>query len=104
MGRYPAEPLEDKLAWMRAKQQRKCAPQAAPRGPSAVPAPPREAARPEPPQMLRINQVAQLLGVSRRTVYRWFGKRCVVIQGPVRRVVLIPQRVLDEWVRKHTVS
>ena len=101
MGRYPAQPLAEKEAWMR-EEQRKNA-EALKSGPVAV-APP---ARPEPPvqpQFLRIRQVAKILNVSESTVHRWFRRNVLIVQGPRQQTVLIPQRTLDEWIRKHHVT
>lgn len=99
MGRYPAEPLESKLAWMRAKQGKKAEREIEP-GRFVVPLPD----PPLLPQMLRVKQVAELLGVSRQTVERWFGHRAVVVQGRSNKVMLIPRRFLDDWIRDHTNS
>jgi phage terminase Nu1 subunit (DNA packaging protein) len=81
---------------MRAKQQSK-------REQPGPVAPPREAS-PQLPQMLRVKQVAELLGVSTKTVQVWFRKRAVVVQGPHKATMLIPRRVLDDWIREHTNS
>lgn len=96
MGRYPAEPLESKLAWMRAKQDRKRA-----EAPAAVPAPPREST---PPQFFRAHQVARMLNVSVKTVQRWFRRHAVIVRGGRKTTMLISQRALDDWIREHGPS
>jgi excisionase family DNA binding protein len=48
---------------------------------------------------LRVGEVATLLGVPERTVYRWVadGHLPVVRVG---RVTLVPRRDLEEWVER----
>ena len=101
MGRYPATPLADKEAWMR-EQQRKRPGKEARRGPVAVLPVERRSEPPQQHQMLRVKQVAAILGVSVQTVHRWFRKRAVIIQGRHNSMMLIPQRTLDDWIREHT--
>lgn len=111
MGRYPAEALDLKFEWMRAKQRKKQEREARRAERKAalverkiepgrvVPLPPDP---PLLPKMLRVKQVAEILGVSRQTIERWFEKRAVVVQGGNHRMMLIPQRTLDDWIREHT--
>lgn len=102
MGRYPAEALEDKLVWMRERQRKRQAAEARKIEPGrVVPLPPDP---PLLPQMLRVGDVAKLLKVSPQTVKRWFLRRAVVVQGPQKITMLIPQRELDDWIREHTNS
>ena len=106
MGRYPAEPLESKLAWMREKQQRNQAAKAKVAERRLAVLPPREASS-QLPQMLRVKEVAEALGVSGPTVRIWFARRAVVVKSPHSKrksVMLIPQRAFDEWIREHTAS
>lgn len=115
MGRYPATPLEDKLVWMRERQRRRQEQEARPprsggadrghRGTTSRDNRARLAdAPPALPQMLRVKQVAKALGVSVKTVRRWFRRRAVIVRDPGARksVMLIPQRALDDWIREHT--
>lgn len=98
MGRYPAEALDMKFAWMRAKQRKKAEREALQPG-RVIPLPPDP---PLLPQMLRVPQVAEALGVSLPTVRRWFKKRAVIVKARQNSVMLIPQRAFDDWVREHT--
>ena len=104
MGRYPKEPLEKRLAWMRERQKQKAAegeqrPLAAPVA-SVLATPPRVEAT--GPRMLRVKKVAEMLSVSHMSVRRWFAKRAVIVHpGPRRTTMLIPVEALDEWIREH---
>lgn len=107
MGRYPAEPLESKLRWMRAKQERKRESSAAVaevrRGPTVAPLPPASSL----PQMLRVKAVAKALGVSETTVRIWFAPRAIIVKSPQSKrksVMLIPQRAFDDWLRERGPS
>jgi len=121
MGRYPKEPLEDRLLWMRKRQKAKAekearakeeAPQQAAPEVTRVEAmlqdllrhlaQPVVAERKALPQMLRVEVVADALSVSPRTVYRWFADRAIIVQtGPRKTTMLIPQEVFDEWFAEH---
>ena len=100
MGRYPAEALDLKFEWMRAKQAKKAAREAQrkiePRPLVLAPDPP------PLPRMLRVPEVARALGVDPKTVRHWFAKRAVTVRARERSVMLIPQRALEEWIREHT--
>lgn len=107
MGRYQADARESKFAWMRAKQEQRreqAARSAARHKPAAAVAP--AARRVVESEMLRVKDVAVILGVSRQTVERWFARRVgtVVVQGRSNRMMLIPQQTLDDWIREHTNS
>jgi excisionase family DNA binding protein len=59
--------------------------------------------------MYRVSEVADLLGVSRYTVERWFRDRAVLVGEPkpgkrLRQVMLIPHAVFDAWLREHMAS
>jgi Helix-turn-helix domain len=119
MPRYPKQPLEEKLAWMRQKQDQKqaeaevraeeerrrarlAAGERRPAPPPPLPPPPvirpAWAAR----QMLRVDQVAGVLSVSTRTVQRWFADRAIIVQtGPTKTTMLIPEQALDDWFTEH---
>ncbi|HXA25591.1 MAG TPA: helix-turn-helix domain-containing protein [Acetobacteraceae bacterium] len=126
MPRYPKQPLEDKLAWMRDRQNQKKAEEdlrareetrraqvasgasspaeAILRDLLQTLAAQRQPVRPAPAvtrQMLRVGQVAEILSVSARTVQRWFADRAVIVQGPTKTTMLIPQQALDDWLREH---
>ncbi|MGA7238336.1 MAG: helix-turn-helix domain-containing protein [Bryobacteraceae bacterium] len=92
MPRYPAQPLEEKFAWMREKQ-RKREPEGSPQSPQL-------------PQYHRMKQVARALGISDRTARRWFRKRAVIVSGPcgTKSTMLIPQQAVDDFIRKHGPS
>jgi DNA-binding transcriptional regulator YiaG len=99
MGRYPAQPLEEKEAWMRERQAKRQEKEAQP---VAV-----ERQRPgsvQLPQMLRVPQVARALGVSAPTVQNWFRRRAVIVRTRRKSIMLIPQRALDDWISEHTNS
>lgn len=105
MGRYPAEPLEDKLVWMRAKQERRRQREARRIEPHRTTPPPSDP--PLLPKMLRVKQVAGALGVSETTVRAWFTARAVIVKSPQSKrksVMLIPQRAFDDWLREHGPS
>lgn len=102
MGRYPAEALDMKFAWMRAKQRKKAEKEARKaQRPAELPVLLRAA--PEPLQQhLRVPEVAKSLGVSQKTVREWFRKRAVVVPaGRSRAIMLIPRLAVDEWIREH---
>ena len=127
MARYPKQPLEERLAWMRERQRRK---QQAEEPPAPPPVPtvrevrarqplralpsvpakvePRVPAAPEiPPErkMLRVAQVAKMLSVSRKTVSRWFADRAVVVgSGPVKTTMLISEQALTDWLAEHQAT
>ena len=105
---YPKTPLEEKLAWMRQRQKQKevqteeVVRQREPRKQSEQ--------RPEPPRlerpgrkMMRVSEVAEILGVSTKSVQRWFRDRAVLVRPGLRRtIMLISEQVLDEWIAEHT--
>jgi excisionase family DNA binding protein len=100
MPRYPKQPLEERLAWMREKQKQKTEVEArpAPVAPVIVQPPQVTTGR----QMLRVKKVADMLSVSHMTVRRWFAKRAVIAHPGARRTtMLIPVEALDEWIREH---
>lgn len=109
MGRYTAEPLENKLAWMRERQQRKREKESRHRAPVVVPAP-APAASPQPPAPLpqyhKVQKVAQWLGVSDRTVRRWFRKHALIVPGPcgTKSTWLIPHQAVEDWIRRYGPS
>lgn len=96
MGRYSDAQLEGKFAWMRERQRER---QEQERETSVAPP-----VASEPPEMLRVKQVAKILGVSISSVERWFANRCVLVRGRRRNTILIPRKALDDWIREHAVS
>ena len=100
MGQYTAERREEKFAWMREQQLRKVDRETMRLNPLVIAKPAQPA--PATPQMLRVKQVAKILGVSVQTVREWFRQSAVIVKSPRKSIMLIPQRTLDEWVRAHT--
>ena len=122
MPRYPKQPLEVKLAWMRERQRakeedarRKAEEElmarlmalseekaAWVREQMRRDAESRYALPERRRKMLRVDQVAEELGVSTRTVWRWFADRAVIVKPGLRRTtMLIPQQALDDWYAEH---
>lgn len=110
MARYPKQPLEEKEAWMRERMQRKA--EAEERGVSVLPLSEtkfeREKLIDQSPHMLRVKEVAAILGVSISTVQRWFRGRAISATGApprpghrVRRTMLISRHALDKWLKDH---
>lgn len=104
MARLTPEKREAMFAEMRERQQklREIRPTSAP--PAAVPAKPATPAAPDflaHPEMMRIDEVARTLKMSRQTVVRWFKDRSVIVQGPRRQIMLIPRQVLAEFLEAH---
>lgn len=53
--------------------------------------------------LLRVPEVASLLGVSVRTIREWISAGVLpVVRVPGGRAVLVPKRELDMWVQQHT--
>jgi hypothetical protein len=112
MPRYPKEPLEDKLAWMRERQREKEAEaRLKQEGELKVQAIAEQAARlPEGQvgtaarrRMLRVDEVAGILRMSDKTVRRWFRDRAVVVRAGRRKTtMLISEQILDDFIRDHT--
>lgn len=50
---------------------------------------------------LRVPEVAEMLGVPARTVYRWVELGTIPTIR-VNRVVLIPRRALEDWLLRET--
>lgn len=112
MPRYPKQPLEDKLAWMREQQRakaeesrrqeekqagEKAAQLAAPSTVALLERPSRK--------MLRVDEVAQILRVSVSTVQRWFRDRAVIVHpGPRKTHMLISEQILDDWIAENTAK
>src|SRR6516162_4434587 len=107
MSRYPPQPLEEKLAWMRERMRTKGAETSIGHR-SLSPARHRRHQRqvaeiPAHLRMYRVGEVAEMFGVSPQTVRRWFEGRAVVV-GEIKttksrrrkRVLLISQRDLEE--------
>jgi excisionase family DNA binding protein len=111
MPRYPKQPLEERLAWMRERQRNKAdeQPQAQKKAKedtqvaAGAVTTPTEAMRDLlQTRMLRVNQVAEILSVSHMTVRRWFADRAVIAHPGARRTtMLIPVEALDGWFREH---
>lgn len=101
MPRYPKQPLEEKLAWMREKQKQKTEAVVAPAAPVFA-QPPRVEATGR--QMLRVKKVADILSVSQMSVRRWFATRAVIVPGAHKATMLIPVEALDDWLRAHGPS
>lgn len=94
-------PLEEKLAWMRERQRRLQAAEAC--GERAKPLSPAVHERRtevEPPstipRMLRVEEAARILGVSKKTIRRAFRKHAVKLLG----CVLIPEKVITDALRR----
>src|SRR5215813_7467889 len=104
MGRYPAQPLEEKLAWMRERQLRKAEAQAKPIAVAPSPLPPARAEEtPAQRKMMRVPEVAEELSVSESSVRRWCAKRAVVIKEGRRHTTMpFSRRGLEDWKREHT--
>jgi excisionase family DNA binding protein len=57
-------------------------------------------------EMYRVEEVAEMLGVSRDSVTRWFKDRAVVAGEPKpgrrpKQTLLISRRDLEEWLEEH---
>lgn len=112
MARMSPERREEKFALMRARQQfleEARQKGAALRAPSADTLRRREKVKliPAHLDMYRVKEVAQMLGVSGKTVQRWFWDRAVKVHGPGgqhrRKVTLLISRaVLEDWMRERT--
>lgn len=123
MPRYPAKPLEEKLAWMRERQRAKeeearekevdelmtrlmqlnREKAAKAREQMRLDGePPSDGERPPQGRMLRVDEVAARLSVSVSTARRWFADRAIIVHpGPRRTTMLIPQQALDDWFAEH---
>ena len=111
MGRYTQERLTERFEAMRARQAELQALQAEgaplrkrPRSEERIR---REtehkAAVPPHLDMYRVNEVVRMLGVSRRTVERWFRSRAVLVAAPgAKGTLLISRQLLEEWVKEHS--
>lgn len=107
MPRYPAQPLEEKLAWMRERQRQRQAAEvyeAPPRRPLTPAKYERRQKLGEIPRMLRVGEVAEQLGVSRHSVSRWLRDRGVFVGQGSRRIMLISQQDLEDWKREHRLT
>ncbi|PWT71385.1 MAG: hypothetical protein C5B60_10995 [Chloroflexi bacterium] len=138
MARYPAQPLEEKLVWMRQRQRQRQEAEARQQQKDESKFQLSEAQKKElrlwaqvkealleanlvirtpsvrtpsaaceetsyERRMLRVGEVAIELGVSVRTVQRWFADRAVIVEaGPRKTTMLISRRVLDDWKKEHT--
>jgi len=56
--------------------------------------------------MYRVGEVAEILGVSRWTLHKWFRNKAVTVGTPkpgmpLRQTMLIPRAVLEEWIEEH---
>ena len=100
--------LDERFAWMRARMAERSAhppTSTRPLSPARYRRRQEQAALPAHLRMLRVTEVAELLGVSPKTVRRWFEKRAVVV-GQVRttksrqrrRTLLISQQDLEQWI------
>lgn len=113
-------PLEEKLAWMRERQRERekeeerrrqeeevkakmIAERALElREPNGAPQQPPTVSR---RKMMRVDEVAKLLGVSTTTVLRWFRHRAVIVHpGPRKTTMLISEQILDDWITEHTAK
>lgn len=100
MARYPAQPLEEKLAWMRERQRERRAAEEAER---IRPVSPRASERRSrldaapPVKMYRLKEVADMLGVSLASVRRHFAGRWIKFGHSV----LISQKTIDEVLGGH---
>lgn len=55
-------------------------------------------------QFFHVSDLAEILGVSRQTVERWFEGRAIVAGTRRRRTLLISRQVFDDWLREHDAS
>jgi hypothetical protein len=112
MSRYPSQPLEEKLAWLRERMRAKAE---SPESRSLSPAKYRRRKRlavelPKHLRMFRVVEVAEMLGVSSQTVRRWFKGRVVAVPGPKikfgrrRFTLLISQQDLEEFIEAYRGS
>jgi AraC-like DNA-binding protein len=100
VGQYTAESLEKKMAWMRERQRKRQAIEPTfvkPLSPAAYER--RERVRVKP-HMLRMAEVAAMLGVSLATVRRQFRQRAVKLGG----CVLIPEQVVIDAMQPHCMA
>ena len=108
MSRYPAQPLEEKLAWMRERMKAKV--ETIPERPLS-PVQHRRRQKISSPQahlrMYRVGEVAEMWGVSPQTIARWFRDRARVVDRSSprakrqRRVLLISEAELEAFIREH---
>jgi hypothetical protein len=111
MAKYKEGVQEERFRWMRDRQKLK-AEMAAGREPprTAVMHRRREQRRAEglPPhlQFYRVQELADMFGVSETTVTLWFeGRPGVIVAGsPRKRILLIPRTVLEAWLKEHDAS
>jgi len=107
---FTEEERDEKFTLMRAKQERMLAhPRPHQRPPSFDTLAREERQKkngiPAHLEMYRINEVAQMLGVSRRSVIRWFRDVAVKPPGTQRKgTLLISRAVLEDWIREHTAA
>lgn len=53
--------------------------------------------------LLRGNEVAAALGISRALAYRWMQDGTLpVLRAPSGRVVRVPRAALEQWIETHT--
>lgn len=53
--------------------------------------------------LLRGNEVAAALGISRALAYRWMQDGTLpVLRAPSGRVVRVPRAALEQWIEAHT--
>ena len=113
MSRYPKQPLEERLTWMRERQRVKEEELRQKRESELkVQVTAEQAARLSEGQagtaasrrrMMRVGEVAGILRISPRTVQRWFADRAVIVRaGRVKTTMLISEQMLDDWIRDHT--
>jgi hypothetical protein len=115
MARYPAQPLEEKLAWMKERMQGKSAREAKGETVLRAPSPARhrraqlvQAKIPAHLEMFTVAEVAQMLAVSPSTVRRYFAGKVVMVgradTTPSRRryrKFFISRRDLEQWLEEH---
>lgn len=110
MARYPQR-LEEKFAWMRERMRQRESRESARLSKAAHKRHERlRAERPAHLEMYRLKEVAEMLGVSTRTVGRWFRGRAIAVGNPAskgrraRNVVLISRRTLEEWLKERQLT
>lgn len=55
------------------------------------------------PLLLRGNEVAEALGISRALAYRWMQDGTLpVLRAPAGRVVRVPRAALEQWIEENT--
>ena len=96
MGRYPAQPLEEKLAWMRERMRESAQPKT------------KDSNTPQDSKFLTVKQVAQELGLGRKTAYNILvgepGVYRMYTPGSKRPIIRVEREVVDRILRRSLVG